>query len=151
VEKGETRMPRKVKYVVGFAFSPDCRDVLLILKKKPEWQKGFYNGIGGHVEENESPVRAMVREFKEETGIDTHESHWKNLFFLSSSRWMLWIFCMRSFSVYGRKETSDEGCPQILSTMKLPNNCLRNLYWIIPMAKYYFDFPEEFRKRNPIG
>lgn len=59
-----------MQYVLGFAFSRNKRDVLLIKKQKPEWQSGLYNGIGGKINEpNEAPIDAMKREFKEETGI----------------------------------------------------------------------------------
>jgi 8-oxo-dGTP diphosphatase len=137
----------KTKYVVGFAFSPCKRDVLLILKNRPEWRNGYFNGIGGHVEIGETPIQAMVREFKEEAGISTRTSDWNNIFYLSNSDWMLWIYCSKLSSIYERIETSDEGRPTIVSVASLPKNCLRNLYWIIPMANYYFDFPEEFRKK----
>lgn len=45
-------------------------DVLLILKDKPDWQKGRLNLVGGKVEDNESPMQAAVRELKEEAGLD---------------------------------------------------------------------------------
>ena len=48
-------------YVLGFAFNKNFREVLLILKNKPQWQKGLYNGIGGKIEEGELPIEAMVR------------------------------------------------------------------------------------------
>ncbi len=63
------------KYVVGFAFVG--REVLVIRKQRPEWQRGKLNGIGGHIEPTDaSPVHAMVREFEEETGCRTHPSEW---------------------------------------------------------------------------
>uniref|UniRef100_A0A6H1ZTZ2 Nudix hydrolase domain-containing protein n=1 Tax=viral metagenome TaxID=1070528 RepID=A0A6H1ZTZ2_9ZZZZ len=64
------------EYVVGFAFDHSCKAVLLISKSKPEWQKGHLNGIGGKIEKGELPIQAMVREFKEETGIETDHSDW---------------------------------------------------------------------------
>jgi 8-oxo-dGTP diphosphatase len=67
-----------IKYVVGFAFSEDLRTVALILKTHPEWQKGFLNGVGGHIEIGESPTQAMIREFKEETGCDTIHLQWSH-------------------------------------------------------------------------
>lgn len=82
-------------YVVGFAMD-DLGQVVLIRKKRPEWQAGLLNGVGGHIEtvcrrhdhinsshnsgcaENfpETPVAAMVREFREETGVGLSANRW---------------------------------------------------------------------------
>ena len=45
-------------------------DVLLVLKDKPEWQKGKLNLPGGKIEEGESPEQAATRELKGEAGYD---------------------------------------------------------------------------------
>lgn len=58
-----------IEYVVGFAFSKDKSSIVLIKKNKPEWQRGKFNGVGGKIEGNETPIQAMEREFKEETGV----------------------------------------------------------------------------------
>lgn len=57
------------KYVVGFMFKTNMRQVVLILKTKPEWQSNKLNGVGGKVEEHEEVYAAMAREFREETGV----------------------------------------------------------------------------------
>ena len=57
------------RYVVGFMFSTDMKQVLLIEKKRPDWQRGKLNGIGGKVEDGENFYTAMSREFFEETGL----------------------------------------------------------------------------------
>ena len=62
-------MKTQTQYVAGFLFSEDRAKVALIRKKRPKWQAGRLNGIGGHVEPGESPPQAMVREFAEETGL----------------------------------------------------------------------------------
>lgn len=67
-------------YVCGFAFDTS-RKVFLILKNRPEWQKGKLNGIGGKIEPGETALRAMAREFKEEAGLDIHISRWKQYHF----------------------------------------------------------------------
>jgi hypothetical protein len=37
----------QVKYVLGFMFDEELRNVALIRKIKPKWQEGKWNGIGG--------------------------------------------------------------------------------------------------------
>jgi 8-oxo-dGTP diphosphatase len=66
------------EYVVGFAFNPDKTLVALIRKQRPSWQKGRLNGIGGHVEANESPWAAMAREFVEETHVVITRDRWQH-------------------------------------------------------------------------
>jgi len=67
------------QYVCGFVFFkhlnlPDR--VLLILKDRPDWQAGKYNGIGGKVEPGEYPLAAMQRECFEEA--DLNIDKWRN-------------------------------------------------------------------------
>ena len=38
-------------------------------KKKNDMNQGKWLGVGGHVEEGETPFQAVVREVKEETGL----------------------------------------------------------------------------------
>ena len=57
-----------IDYTVGFFFDIETHDkVVLIRKKRPEWQRGLLNGVGGKVEDGEDPEDAMIREFQEET------------------------------------------------------------------------------------
>ena len=64
-----------IKYVCGFLFDKTTNLVVLIEKQKPLWQKDKWNAVGGKIELNETPLQAMVREFKEEAGIDIDD--WK--------------------------------------------------------------------------
>lgn len=50
--------------VAGFLFHR--AKVLLVRKTRPEWQKNLWNGVGGVVEKDETPLIAMRREFVEE-------------------------------------------------------------------------------------
>jgi 8-oxo-dGTP diphosphatase len=74
-------MNKLTEYVLGYAFDSKLQHVILIRKNKPEWQKGKLNGVGGKIEKDDaSPVHAMIREFKEETGASSTTTDWK--FFL---------------------------------------------------------------------
>ncbi|WP_027363021.1 NUDIX domain-containing protein [Desulfospira joergensenii] len=69
----------KDRFVVGFAFTRNNEQgtysVLLVKKKRPEWQSGCLNGIGGKIELGELPKHAMSRECFEETGLSLDWIH----------------------------------------------------------------------------
>ncbi|MGG5812563.1 NUDIX domain-containing protein [Falsiroseomonas sp. CW058] len=58
------------RYVLGFALSLDRRSVMMIRKLRPSWQAGLLNGVGGRIEDGETPAAAMRREGWEEAGVD---------------------------------------------------------------------------------
>ena len=77
-------------YVCGFLFTPDRTRVLLIRKRRPPWQAGRLNGVGGKVEPGETVEAAMRREFREEAAVDVADwlrgvvltgAHWRGHFF----------------------------------------------------------------------
>lgn len=62
-----------VEYVLCYAESidnPDVDWVVLIDKKSPPWQAGRLNLPGGKIEPGETPVRAAIRELREETNLE---------------------------------------------------------------------------------
>lgn len=75
----------KIKYVLGFMFDRKLKRVALINKTKPSFQVGKLNGVGGKVNEGESCIDAMVREFEEETGTITDTNNWKEFAEIYSS------------------------------------------------------------------
>jgi 8-oxo-dGTP pyrophosphatase MutT (NUDIX family) len=58
-----------ISYVVGIIFDELIDKVLLIRKNRPDWQVGKLNGVGGKIEQDETPNDAMVRECYEECGL----------------------------------------------------------------------------------
>lgn len=86
-----------MEYVLGFAFSRDRKDIALIEKKKPDWQAGKLNGIGGKVEPHDpNPMEAMIREFREETGVITSGDDWDLFAVLSGNGYEM--YCYRAFN-----------------------------------------------------
>jgi 8-oxo-dGTP pyrophosphatase MutT (NUDIX family) len=63
-------------YCLGFVFSLARDAVLLIEKRRPAFQAGLLNGIGGKREDGETAVAAMARECAEETGLVLPEAAW---------------------------------------------------------------------------
>ncbi|MBO5380410.1 MAG: 8-oxo-dGTP diphosphatase [Clostridia bacterium] len=58
--------------------------MMLRNKKKNDLNEGKYVGIGGHFLENEDPYECMVREAKEETGLDVFPKYRGIVTFISS-------------------------------------------------------------------
>jgi 8-oxo-dGTP diphosphatase len=65
-----------LNYCLGFVVDPSGERVLLMEKRRPSWQAGRLNGIGGKVEGEETGVEAMVRECQEETGLVLPADAW---------------------------------------------------------------------------
>ena len=94
------------KYVVGFLFSPDKHRVVLIRKNRPKWQAGRLNGVGGHIEDGESPLTAMRREFFEETGVAI--DNWNEFARMESSDAVIYVFRASDENWYCVDSVTDE-------------------------------------------
>ena len=131
------------EYVLGFAFDARLSTVLLIQKTKPEWQCGKLNGVGGKIEEGETPLQAMEREFEEETrfkGFDWipfGEMKGKEL---DGSPWIIYLFTCKSFKylpvgyISPTKERVVEENVICESSFDKRYARVWNLCWLLPMA-----------------
>lgn len=118
------------KYVLGFLIDPLDDMVLLIRKKRPDWQAGKLNGIGGHIEPGEMPHTAMEREAREEAGLSVQ-------WYKYAAMERLGDFHVSVFKGYLHplvyKQKTDE--PLIEANAKnLPQDVIPNLHWLVPMA-----------------
>jgi len=121
-----------IEAVAGFLFSEDHERVALIRKKRPAFHAGMLNGIGGHVEANESFAEAMTREFREETGV--HVTTWKPFLNLQVAGWAVHFFRAASDIVYKVKTNTDEDVGLYWTNNIRVLHVVPNLRWIIPMA-----------------
>lgn len=127
------------KMVVGFLFSG--LTVLLVRKTRPYWQVGLLNGVGGVIEENETPIDAMRREFEEETGCSI-ELGWRHFCTEIEPFGAYVYFFTADLAAEHQRETwptsNDVGealkwChvyPGLRSTSRIGN-----LSWLIPLAR----------------
>lgn len=144
----ETPCEAEMKYyVLGFAFSSDRESVLLIRKRRPEWQAGFFNGIGGKCEEMESPKQAMIREFEEETGVQTEPNFWELAARLQGRDYLVFVYSSFTDDVYDAKTVTDEE----VTLMEMPEMWARrgelisNSAWLISLC-----LDPDFNKFTPI-
>lgn len=87
--------------------------VLLQNRVKNDW-KG-YTLPGGHVEKGESFVDAVIREMKEETGLDIHNPKLVGVkqFPIDNGRYIVFLFKNTEFT--GELQSSDEGTMEWVS------------------------------------
>lgn len=122
-------------YVCGFMFSSDCSRVLLIEKNRPNFQKGKLNGIGGKIEASDlTIVDAMIREFREETSIETTVDDWTKLAVLYGIDWIVSFFYSFSEKHSLAQTTTDETIYSIRVNTLKTKNLMSNLHVLIPLA-----------------
>jgi ADP-ribose pyrophosphatase YjhB (NUDIX family) len=123
------------KYTLGIMFSEDLKKVLLILKNRPAWQKGFYNFPGGHVENNENSFICVSREFKEECNLTIKTSDWKQIGEIVGSDYSVKILTTLYLEQFGELKAMEDQSVQCFDCDNLPKNILPNLSWLVPFAK----------------
>jgi 8-oxo-dGTP diphosphatase len=140
-----------IEYVLGFAFDNNDR-VAVILKKRPAWQSGKYNGIGGKIEEGELPRRAMTREFKEETGFLIPPGDWRCFGQLAGKTdgqyWKVFLYAAYNIDLNELKSPTDEKVT-IMPCAWIPRYaCIDNLKWLVPFAKCHkeLDYTVELKR-----
>lgn len=128
----------------GFMFNKDLSEVALVRKSHPNWQKGKLNGVGGHIEEGETPAEAQVREFREEASRITSIHDWHRFLCMRGEGlkpWQVDFFCMRDEHDLNRnmldlRITRDEPI-EIHNTADIiggRQNTIENLPWLIALA-----------------
>lgn len=58
----------RYKYTLGFVYCAETEQVLFLNRQKLPWM-GRWNGVGGKLDPEESPLECIVRETLEETGL----------------------------------------------------------------------------------
>lgn len=135
-----------ITYCLGFAFTDYDNFVVLIKKNKPAWQKGLLNGVGGKIEGDETPVDAMTREFREETGVATLPHDWTRITTMKcSSDAVVHCFAARLPRDNQNVASPTDEYVALFSIYDVRNHpkVIPNLRWLIPMALHRLDNPED--------
>jgi len=135
----------KKHYVMGLCIDRSAGLVLLVEKKQPAWQAGLLNGVGGKIEDDESPDDAMRREFKEETGISIPFASLRLIVILTCNGGTVYVYSIeprpfpRATDLPG---SNDVGERLIIADLdNLPNKCIPNIYWLVQLPFDNVQFP----------
>lgn len=91
------------------------------VKKKNDMHKGKWNGLGGKLEDGETPEECAIREIKEEAGLDAKNPQLKGILtfpaFDGFETWYVFLFLITEFS--GELIESTEGNLEWIDNDKL--------------------------------
>lgn len=124
-------------------FGDSLADVALIRKEKPAWQAKLFNGIGGKINDGESELAAMEREFFEETGVKISPTSWRPFAEMAGKGWVVYCFCACSTLALTRVRTMTDEQVRIVDWKKNKEPIIPNLEWLVPMARESFTNPTE--------
>ena len=119
-------------YVVGFVFDHARERVMLVRKRRPIFQVGLLNGVGGKVEPYETSYDAMVRECAEES--DLQISDWLHVASVCSQTYQIDVWSTVC-DLGGAKTLTDESIEihSVHDVFKLSS--LRNLPMLLAIAR----------------
>jgi 8-oxo-dGTP diphosphatase len=122
------------KYCEGFIFTPDYRKILLIEKNRPAKLAGLLNGIGGHIEEGETSLEAIVRETLEETGLVIPEENWQYFCKLSNpvNETDIDFWYTTYPDLNDAQELTDEHL--VITDVEYLEGVVPNLKWLLPLC-----------------
>ena len=92
------------------------------------------NGVGGKVEEGEEFIDAMVREFKEETDLDSLPSDWTNFLTMKSDSFVVEVYKMVTDTTPIPKSMTDEEVKHYFCITLSDHKTVSNIPWIIALA-----------------
>jgi len=136
-------------YVLGFLFNKSQKTVLLIEKKRPKWQAGRWNGIGGKIEETDTtPLEAMKREAWEEIG---HDVDWTHV--LTVELFHLSVFVYKAIDIPEHEaiffEQKEDELLKVWPIDALPDEVISDVKWMIPICLSPLQFPLIIQQDTP--
>ena len=114
-----------MRVVIGII--TDNKEILLLKKNNPDWQKGLYNGIGGKVELNTTPLETIIKKCQEELGVNI--SNWIELDSEISSSGIEIVYFLTTLNegeIKKLQSQTDERA-ELFSINNLPTNILQDL------------------------
>lgn len=126
----------KARYVLGFIFDAPARNIALIEKKRPAWQAGLLNGIGGKIEAGETPLQAMERECREECGLTEFVEPFRLFGRMSGPLFVVEMFVARASNLRSARTCTDETVHvlPVAAALRARHTLMPNLAGLISLA-----------------
>lgn len=114
-----------MRYVVGII--TDKERVLLLKKNNPDWQKGLYNGVGGKVELEETPLEAIIKQCNKEVGLNV--INWSEIEtnILNNGIELTYFFAILEKEEIEKAQSLQGERVELFSIDNLPKNVLKDI------------------------
>ena len=135
-----------MRVVVGII--TDNEEILLLKKNNPDWQKGLYNGIGGKVELNTTPLETIIKKCQEELGVNI--LNWIELDSEISSSGIEIVYFLTTLNegeIKKLQSQTDERA-ELFSINNLPTNILQDLK--IQIERQFFKPKNKMNKKTKL-
>ena len=135
-----------MRVVVGII--TDNKEILLLKKNNPDWQKGLYNGIGGKVELNTTPLETIIKKCQEELGVNI--SNWIELDSEISSSGIEIVYFLTTLNegeIKKLQSQTDERA-ELFSINNLPTNILQDLK--IQIERQFFKPKKKMNRKTKL-
>ena len=135
-----------MRVVVGII--TDNKEILLLKKNNPDWQKGLYNGIGGKVELNTTPLETIIKKCQEELGVNI--SNWIELDSEISSSGIEIVYFLTTLNegeIKKLQSQTDERV-ELFSINNLPTNILQDLK--IQIVRQFFKPKNKMNRKTKL-
>ena len=135
-----------MRVVVGII--TDNKEILLLRKNNPDWQKGLYNGIGGKVELNTTPLETIIKKCQEELGVNI--SNWIELDSEISSSGIEIVYFLTTLNegeIKKLQSQTDERA-ELFSINNLPTNILQDLK--IQIVRQFFKPKNKMNRKTKL-
>ena len=135
-----------MRVVVGVI--TDNKEILLLKKNNPDWQRGLYNGIGGKVELNTTPLETIIKKCQEELGVNI--SNWIELDSEISSSGIEIVYFLTTLNegeIKKLQSQTDERA-ELFSINNLPTNILQDLK--IQIERQFFKPKNKMNKKTKL-
>ena len=131
---------------VGFIFSEDLNSVLLLKKNRPDWQVGFYNGVGGHLTKEEMSkgdwIYSWIREVKEEVNLDLEYKKVIQIgrIVTNDITVIVYAYRLKRDQEYTMQQMTDESPLWVIIKLYDTFQIIENLSFFIPLARYVLKY-----------
>ena len=104
----------------------DKDSILLMRRYNTGWNDGMYALMGGHVEDSENPIDALIREAKEELGIELFKEDIDYLFTMAVNPDHIYLYfgCNKYLGNIENKEFDQCDDIRFFNVNKLPENII---------------------------